>query len=158
MSFSLGNKGEEIWLNHIKSSHQEIELAPKRKFYDWDIKGTFNGDVLTYEVKYDNSGYYYARRHRKDVNLYIEFRNTNKGENSGILASKAIYYVYMLCNHERDEVEIYVFNRLELLTHLQNNNYPVKGNKTGGDNNASGWLPPLKALKNLVLKKIIKKK
>lgn len=154
MSFNLGNKGEKIWYDHIKTSHTNIESAPNKKFYDWDLKGEVSGRVITYEVKFDNSGYYYARKRKKPVNLYIEFKNTNKDEDSGILASKATYYVYMLSNN--DTIEIYVFDRLQLLQRLQGKGFIIKGNKTGGDNNALGWLPPLLELKDIILKKIVK--
>lgn len=154
MSFTVGDKGESLWYSEIQKTHTNIETAPKRKFYDWDIKATYKGKEITYEVKYDEKGYYYASRHKRPVNLYIEFENTNKEEASGILASKAKYYVYILRSLDRVETA-YVFDRLELLAHLQETNYPIKGNKTGGDNNAKGWIPPLDSLRPFLKKKIV---
>lgn len=154
MSFIDGDKGESIWLRELDKTHTNIETAPKRKFYDWDIKALYKGKEVTYEVKYDSKGYYYANRHNRPVNLYIEFQNTNKDEDSGIKASKAIYYVYILKSIDNVETA-YVFNRLELLNHLTKENYPVKGNKSGGDNNALGWIPPLNKLTHLLRKKVV---
>ena len=105
-------------------------------------------------MKYDNKGYFYAERHKRPVNLYIEFKNTNKNEDSGIKASKANYYVYILKSMDGVETA-YVFDRLELLAHLESSNYRIRGNKQGGDNNAEGWTPPLESLKQLLKKKVI---
>ena len=154
MSFYLGNKGESLWMEEIRRTRTDIEQAPKKKFYDWDVKAKYENKVVTYEVKYDNKGYFYAERHNRPVNLYVEFRNTNKGEDSGIKASKADYYVYILKSMDGIETA-YVFNRLELLEHLEQSNYKIRGNKGGGDNNAQGWTPPLESLKQLLRKKVI---
>lgn len=156
MSFIQGHKGESLWLKQLEYTHTNIEKAPNKRFYDWDIKASYKGREVTYEVKYDSKGYYYADRQNRPVNLYIEFKNTNKDEDSGIKASKATYYVYILKSLDGVETA-YVFNRLELLEHLESNNYRVRGNKNGGDNNAQGWTPPLDSLRPLLRKKIILK-
>ena len=101
MSFLRGNIGESLWLNELSKTHTDIEKAPNKKFYDWDIKANYKGNEVTYEVKYDSKGYYYADRYSRPVNLYIEFQNTKKGEDSGIIASKATYYVYILKSSRR---------------------------------------------------------
>ena len=156
MSFFKGDLGESLWLNELSTTHTDIEKAPNKRFYDWDIKANYKGLVYTYEVKYDAKGYYYADRYNRPVNLYIEFENTKKKESSGILASKADYYVYILKSLDNVETA-YVFDRLELLSYLKNNDIKIKGNSFGGDNNAKGWLPSLKQLKHLIKKKIILK-
>lgn len=156
MSFLKGYLGESLWLNELSNTHTDIEKAPNKKFYDWDIKANYKGCVYTYEVKYDAKGYYYADRYNRPVNLYIEFENTKKKESSGILASKADYYVYILKSLDNIETA-YVFDRLELLNYLKNNDIKIKGNSFGGDNNAKGWTPSLEQLKHLIKKKIILK-
>ncbi len=78
---------------------------------------------------------------------------SKKGEDSGIIASKATYNVYILKSLEGVETA-YVFKRLDLLNHLKNNDVKVKGNSFGGDNNAKGWTPPLNSLEHLIVKKI----
>ena len=147
MSFIKGDIGEELWCTHLENKgHTNIETAPKRKFYDWDIKSVYNTSTYTFEVKYDSKAYWWAnRRNTPDKpNLYIEFKNTNKDEDSGIKASKALYYVYMLSNE--DKVEAYVFERGGLLSHLLSVSYKVVGNAATGDDNALGWIPPLHQL------------
>jgi hypothetical protein len=153
MSFLKGNIGESLWLNELSKTHTDIEKAPNKRFYDWDIKAKYKGNEVTYEVKYDAKGYYYADRYSRPVNLYIEFLNTKKGEDSGIIASKATYYVYILKSLEGVETA-YVFKRLDLLNYLRNSDIKVKGNSFGGDNNAKGWTPPLNSLEHLIVKKI----
>jgi len=147
MSFLKGDIGEELWVNHLKEmGHEDLETAPKRKFYDWDIKSNINGKTYTFEVKYDSKAYWWAKRRKAPdkPNLYIEFKNTNKNEDSGIKASKATYYVYMLKDEER--VDAYVFEREGLLSHLLSVTYKTAGNSATGDNNALGWIPPLDSL------------
>lgn len=154
MSFITGDIGESLWLKQITTTHTDIQQAPNCYHPDWDIKARYKGKEVTYEVKYDAKGYYYANRHKRPVNLYIEFENTNKDAPSGIKTSKAIYYVYILKSLDGVETA-YVFNREELLDHLEKSNYRVRGNKNGGDNNAKGWTPPLESLKPLLRKKIV---
>jgi len=147
MSFVKGDIGEDLWCDYIKKrGHTDIIRAPKKKFYDWDVKSIYNKEELTFEVKYDSKAYWWAnRRNTPDKpNLYIEFKNTNKDEDSGIKASKALYYVYMLSNE--DKVEAYVFERGGLLSHLLSVSYKVVGNAATGDDNALGWIPPLHQL------------
>lgn len=154
MSFLKGNIGESLWLGELSKTHTDIEKAPNKKFYDWDIKAKYKGLEISYEVKYDSRGYYYADRYSRPVNIYIEFLNSKKGEDSGILASKADYYVYILKSLDNIETA-YVFKRLDLLYYLQNNDVKIKGNSFGGDNNAKGWIPSLESLTHLIVKKIV---
>jgi hypothetical protein len=156
MSFLKGDIGEAIWVDHLEEmGHYDIETAPKRKFYDWDIKSVIDGKTYTFEVKYDSKAYWWAKRRNTPdkPNLYIEFKNTNKNEDSGIKASKATYYVYMLKDEER--VDAYVFEREGLLSHLLSVTYKTAGNSATGDNNALGWIPPLD---NLVTQKFFLQK
>ena len=146
-NFKSGDKGEKLWYDYIAHSHKEIERAPKKKFYDWDLRGTFNDRVISYEVKYDLSGVWYSQKFKRPLNFYIEYENTNKNEDSGILASKADYYVYIF-NADGKNVG-YVFDRLELLNHLQSAKYDIRTNKAGGDNNANGWLAPVEQCTHL---------
>ena len=154
MSFIRGDIGESLWKKELQKNHTNITSAPNKKFYDWDIKATFEGQEITYEVKYDTKGHYYAKKHNRGVNLYIEYKNTRKGEISGIRASKANYYVYILEDLKKCR-RAYVFERVELLEHLQANSYPVKGNKSSGDNNAEGWTPPLEKLRPILKKEVL---
>ena len=142
MSFEKGNRGEDLWVKYLQSMGvTKINRAPKGKFYDWDIKAELDGCVRTFEVKYDTIGY---SLNPKNPNLYIEFENTAKGELSGIYASKADEYVYMF--ERGNSVTAYIFDRVMLLTHLEESNYRKVGNSSTGDDNARGWIPPLQEL------------
>lgn len=147
MSFIKGDIGEDLWCKHLENKgHYNITTAPKMKFYDWDVKSQHNNREYTFEVKYDGKAYWWASRRGKpeEPNLYIEFKNTNKDEDSGIRASKALYYVYMLVRDE--SVTAYLFDRVSLLSHLEDISYKVVGNAATGDDNALGWIPPLQQL------------
>ena len=149
MSFVKGDIGEDLWCNYIKKrGHTDIIRAPKMKFYDWDVRSEFSNRHYTFEVKYDSKAYWWANRRGtpEEPNLYIEFKNTNKDEDSGIRASKALYYVYMLVRDE--SVTAFVFERKGLLKHLEDITYKVVGNSATGDDNALGWIPPLTSLIN----------
>ena len=142
-----GDYGENLVAKYLKDYGYEIETAPKdRRFCDWDIKGSKNNRVFTIEVKYDSKAYMWAaRRGTPDLpNLYIEFRSTTRNGDSGILLSKADYYFYILKTGKKDIA--FVFDRKQLLQHLQNSNYKIIGNGASGDDNAEGWIPPLHEL------------
>ena len=146
MSFLRGDIGEELWCNYLRGLGHTPITAPKRKFYDWDVKVIAVEREVTFEIKYDSKAYWWAARRKtpEEPNLYIEFKNTNKDEDSGIRASKAHYYIYIL---KRDDTNTaYIFERLGLLEHLERVNYKVVGNAATGDDNAQGWIPPLSQL------------
>jgi hypothetical protein len=107
-----------------------------------------NNREFTVEVKYDSKAYLWAKRRGtpKAPNLYIEFKNTNQGKDSGILMSKADYYLYIIKDGVREIG--YIFIREQLLKHLQESDYKVVGNSASGDDNALGWIPPLNSLTN----------
>lgn len=144
----IGKQGELLWITKLEESHVDIVTAPNYKFYDWDVKGKYNNKEYTYEVKYDVSGYYYANKYDRPVNLYVEFRNTVHNEDSGIKASKADYYVYIF--RETNNVNrAYVFRRKELLNYLiANKDLPIVENSKKGDSNAIGWLVSLDNARN----------
>jgi len=153
INLNIGKRGELLWKCELEKNHKIIHTAPNKKFYDYDIKAEYNGVEYTYEVKYDAKGYEYAKLYNRPVNLYIEFKNTTLNEDSGIKASIANYYVYILNNNGVETA--YVFDRIKLLNHLETSNYKVRGNKVGGDNNALGWTPPLHNLTNLIRREVV---
>lgn len=137
-----GTIGEAKFTTYLESIGYEIEKAPARKFYDWDIKATKKSSVITFEIKYDEKAYYWATKRGtpNEPNIYIEYKNTNRNEDSGILASKSDYYIYIL---KASNDIAYVFDRAKLCAHLVNSTYKSVGNSATGDNNAMGWIPPL---------------
>jgi len=137
-----GTIGEAKFASYLNTIGYEVEKAPSRKFYDWDIKATKGSKVITFEVKYDEKAYYWAEKRGTptEPNIYIEYKNTNRNEDSGIIASKADYYIYIL---KATEDIAYVFDRVKLCDHLVNASYKTVGNSATGDDNALGWIPPL---------------
>jgi hypothetical protein len=141
-----GKIGEAKWKAYLESVGHIVENAPERVFYDWDLKSTTTDKrTVTFEVKYDEKAYYWAEKRGMpdNPNMYIEYKNTNQNRDSGILASKADYYVYIL---KAEEDIAYVFKRGELCEHLVNAKYKSVGNSATGDDNALGWIPPLKEM------------
>lgn len=142
-----------MFIEYLTSLGHKCERAPKRVFYDWDIKSTFlvakygfeiTEYTFTWEIKYDSSAYLWAERRGtpNKINAYIEFENTNQSKPSGIAMSKANYYVYIVKVDDNSN-DAYIFDTQKLLTHLRNSNYKVVGNKARGDDNAKGYLLPI---------------
>lgn len=139
-----GKIGEALWSGYLEKRGWTITPAPSRRFYDWDIKANNPEKEITFEVKYDSKAYFWAERRGtpEDPNLYIEFENTKSNEPSGIARSIADYYVYII---KRGDLNVaYVYKRKELSLFCQAGNFKVVGNAGFGDDNASGWIPPLK--------------
>tara|TARA_R110000796_G_scaffold15428_2_gene49056 strand:+ start:964 stop:1488 length:525 start_codon:yes stop_codon:yes gene_type:complete len=157
MSYAAGDAGELMWRLHLERKGFEIEAAPKRVFYDWDMKSTRGDSVTTYEVKYDEKAYWWAQRRGKpeEPNLYIEFKSTKRNGPSGILLSKSDYYVYILkrvsekvseadgSTHSVTDNLAYIYDRVKLCSFCQEGGFRVVGNKATGDDNAEGWIPPV---------------
>ena len=144
LSFTKGDLGEEIFKNYLLSKgHTDIEVTTGL-FYDYDIAATFKGKRLTYEVKYDTQAHYWMRKRNAEcINLYLEFRNTNKDKPSGIEMSKSDYYVYIV----KGDIRVaFIFDTNQLREHLLTSDYPTAGNSANGDNNALGYIPPITAL------------
>lgn len=140
---NTGKLGEYLWSEHLKELGWSIEQAPNKRFPDWDIKATKGEELYTYEVKLDIKAYYWADRRGKpeEPNLYIEYHNTERDRPSGIMMSKADYYVY--CLKRNDDIKAYIYNRVQLLSFCQTGNFKVVGCDIFGDGNAIGWIPPL---------------
>jgi hypothetical protein len=148
-----GKYGEALWKAYLETKGYDVEDAPNYKFYDWDLRATKREadqdtnfqPVYTFEVKYDEKAYWWANKRGTpdNPNLYIEYRNTNRNEDSGILMSKADFYVYII----KAQTDIaYLFNTYKLRTHLTSASYKSVGNSATGDDNAMGWIPPLAVL------------
>src|SRR5210317_1042374 len=99
-----GDYGQGLVCNYLIDKGYEVEEAPKKLFYDWDVKGFKKDRVVTIEVKYDSKAYMWAKRRGtpEQPNLYIEFRSTSRNCDSGILMSKAEFYFYILKTGKKD--------------------------------------------------------
>ncbi len=140
----------------LEQSGWRIEDCSGQAFYQAcsDLSVGHEGESLvnqlltngkTIEVKYDEKAYYWASRRGtpNDPNLYIEYRNSTKNEDSGIMTSRSDFYVYIIKDVEN---VAYIFRTAKLLEHLMNANYKSVGNSATGDDNAEGWIPPLSML------------
>jgi hypothetical protein len=85
--------GETELLNSIE--YDSFEKAPDKKFSDWDIKLTYKGINVYYEVKTD-------RLTSKTGNMCIEFNCNNIP--SGIETTKSDYYFYVCINEPNNEL------------------------------------------------------
>lgn len=148
MNFT-GKHGEELVAAYMKENGYTVTHAPERVFFDWDLKCENYSQEITIEVKYDSKAYMWAKRRKTpdSPNLYIEFKNTNKDSDSGILMSKADFYFYILKLPDGRNL-CHMFDRIELLNYLKVGNFKVVGNSSSGDDNALGWIPPLHELMN----------
>lgn len=141
-----GDYGQHIVMEYLKDKGYDVEEAPKKLFYDWDVKAKKSDRTVTIEVKYDSKAYMWAARRGtpEHPNLYIEFESTTRNCDSGIKKSKADFYFYILKTGDKDIA--FVFDREQLLAHLLRSDYKVVGNGATGDDNALGWIPPLHEL------------
>jgi len=148
MNFT-GKYGEELVMCYMEGMGYDVTLAPPRVFYDWDLKCVNGSDEITIEVKYDSKAYMWAKRRKTpdQPNLYIEFKNTKKDSDSGIIMSKSDFYFYILKLPDGRNM-CHMFARKELLEYLKVGNFKVVGNSSSGDDNALGWIPPLHELMN----------
>jgi len=150
----IGDKGEKMVREFFHWMEYDVVPAPDRKFYDYDMT-CINGDVMfTIEVKTDVSAYKYAkgRGEPDNVRLFIEYHNDTQNEPSGIAASCADYYFYLLVTPAND-VECNVFERQELHHYLLHSDvYTHTLVPRFSDHQTTGWLPYLNDLEreNLV--------
>lgn len=141
----IGRKGERIVADYFTNIGYEVTPAPQRKFYDYDLECNHFEHSFTVEVKTDVSGYKYARQRGEADNpkLFIEYYNNTIEEPSGIAASCATYYFYMLVTPDND-VECNVFERQSLHHYLLHNDVQSKTIVPRfNDHTTTGWLPYL---------------
>lgn len=84
----LGKQYELMLLDYIdKDEYTDVELAPNKRFVEWDVKVTRGGLEAKYEVKCD-------RLTAKTGNFCIEYECS--GHPSGINTTEANYYAYFV--------------------------------------------------------------
>ena len=84
----LGKKYEMLLLDYIpRDEYDEVELAPAKRFVEWDVKLKRGSLEAKYEVKAD-------RLSAKTGNLCIEYECS--GLPSGISTTEANYYAYFI--------------------------------------------------------------
>jgi len=152
----VGNKGERIVRDYFEGIKYDVTPAPNRKFYSYDMECNHQDHSFTIEVKTDVSAYKHAARRGEPDNprLFIEFYNETIDEPSGIAASLATYYFYLLVNNDQNIV-CNVFKKKDLFLYLLDSD-TIKHtlHPSFGDHQTTGWLPYLGDLKD---KKILKR-
>ncbi len=85
---AIGDTAEDELVQYLKSLDLTVVKNTERsKFYDYDVCANYENDWLSFEVKNDvMSG--------KTGNLAIEYWNSKKNAPSGIMATKASYWVH----------------------------------------------------------------
>lgn len=117
-SLDAGNKGQKFFTSILDHHGFTYELC---NTIEYDIK-TLQPSCLTFEAKYDM----YAKR---SGNIAIEVWNTKKNTPSGLMATKADFWVHVL-----DENEIWVCKTSALRT-IIDRNVPFR-QVDGGDDNS----------------------
>lgn len=117
MSFAsdlnFGRFYELEFLKHLQ--YDTVEQSPDtKKFSDWDLKVIKDGKVTTYEVKCDR----YALMTN---NICVEYQN-RYGEKSGLSASKADFWIFMLLD-PISGYHIYKVPRRELKAMVNNQEF-----------------------------------
>lgn len=141
----VGNKGEKMVRDFFEWMEYDVVPAPDRKFYDYDMTCIGNDAVFTIEVKTDVSAYTHATRRGEADNprLFVEYYNETNDEPSGIAASCADYYFYLMLKPTND-VECNVFERQELHEYLLHSDvYSHTLVPRFADHQTTGWLPYL---------------
>jgi hypothetical protein len=153
---SIGQKGEHIVREYMRRVGYNVTPAPDCKFYDYDMECHNWEASFTIEVKTDVSAYKHAKRRGKpdNVRLFIEYWNDTMDEPSGIAASVAEYYFYLIVNPDND-VECNVFKRDELHQYLiDSDTFTHTLVPFHNDHQTTGWLPNLD---DLVANNIVKR-
>lgn len=147
---SIGNKGEQIVREYFESIGYIVTMAPQRKFYLHDMECNHWEHSFTIEVKTDVSAYKHAQRRGEPDNprLFVEYYNETSREMSGIAASRATYYFYLMVNDDQN-IECNVFKRDELFDYLIDSDVQTHTlTPRFGDHQTTGWLPYLNKLRD----------
>lgn len=148
----IGKALEDFWAFELENTYNHTNVVSSdcgEVFPDYDLKGEKEGKTYTYEVKYDASAYVYAEKRNRPANAFIEYKNMRHNKASGILSSKADYYVYFVRNGA--DIELYVIRRNVMLNKIfKPNGFPkYTAVETIFDNKSRGMLVPLTDIKEM---------
>lgn len=101
------------------------------KRYEFDVEATINGELVTFEVKFDVMA-------ARTGNIAIEYWNSKKNEPSGLTATKAKYWVHVIEDEEQNKL-MYITEVVNLIGFIELNK-PKRVIEGGGDNNANLYL------------------
>lgn len=140
-SKNLGDIAEQLLIQELKQRKYVLDVGlneDKSKRYEYDVWADvvdnegFDAErkIVTFEIKYD----LYAS---KSGNWAIEYWNSKKNQPSGIMATKADWWVHVV--NEESEPVLYLATVVELKAFLDKNK-PFRTISSGGDNNADLYL------------------
>ena len=131
----FGNIYEKKLVEHLKL--ENVELAPKKLFSDWDIKT----DKATYEVKAD-------RFTHKTGNFCIEYESNKKP--SGLSVTKATFYAYYVVKPSGED--LYIIPVQELKELIKENKFNTR--YLGNNYLSRCYLIPSEYFKNYLINSI----
>lgn len=116
----IGEKAEREFASLLLTSRADVTSLTFNKNKDYDIKVSFlNGDVVTYEVKYDI---------RSSLTGNVAVETFSRGKQSGLstsLADKWVYNIYVHSSREHLWVE---YSRENLVKLLETQEFKVMNN------------------------------
>lgn len=131
-SMRVGEIAEKLLidtLNEFGFNAKKNEDHSKR--YEFDVEATINGELVTFEVKFDVMA-------ARTGNIAIEYWNSKKNEPSGLTATKAKYWVHVIEDDEQNKL-MYITEVVNLVGFIELNK-PKRVIEGGGDNNANLYL------------------
>jgi hypothetical protein len=139
----LGKKYEMLLLDYLpKDEYTEVEMAPNKRFVEWDVKLKNGLLEAKYEVKAD-------RLSAKTGNLCIEYECS--GVPSGIKVTQADYYAYFVINGGNQDLYLIPVDRLK--AYIETSNPKKMG---GGDNYRSRfYLIPKAVFFDCITKRLV---
>lgn len=139
----LGKKYELMLLDYLdRKEYDEVELAPNKRFVEWDVKIKRGSLEAKYEVKSD-------RLSHKTGNLCIEYECS--GHPSGINVTQADYYAYFVIHGSEQDLYLIPVDRLKAYIETAN---PKK--MGGGDNYRSRfYLIPKAVFADCITKRLV---
>jgi len=154
----FGNRVEVAWMNHMSECTKKVYEQSHGRVPGWDIVDREN-DVY-FEVKWDTKSRavwsMYGEVRKPTGNLFIEYMNPKKNEDTGIKASISKFWVYVV-KHSPDllvdedrigeyQAHAHLFNKDLLLDFCESRNLKTRDTKRdvekGASANARGWLLP----------------
>lgn len=144
----VGEYGEQLWIKYLKSrGHHNLFQSDKDHPVYWDVMLVTEKDLLTFEIKYDEKAYEWARKRQRPPNLFLEYWSETKNAPCGIMILDADYLVYIVKKLPEEYPVAYLFRTRELQSHLRDaakwNTYKVVKNSVNGNNNVKGWAIPI---------------
>lgn len=131
-SMRVGNIAEKLVIETLNTyGYDAKKNEDKAKKYDYDVLATINGKEVSFEVKFDVMA-------ARTGNIAIEYWNSKKNQPSGIMVTKADYWVHVIEDEEQTKL-VYVTPVANLKKFIELNK-PKRTIESGGDNNANLYL------------------